>query len=106
MNLRAGLSLGWAGLILVGSFLPRVDEVGPAGIDKVSHLLAYLILGVLAQSAWGWRSFWLGVPLALITELGQGLIPERTLDPLDLLSNLAGLILGAALLWLYKRSQG
>jgi VanZ family protein len=63
-------------------------------MDKFYHLFAYLILGVLAQSAWGFRSLLFGCALGIVTELGQGFIPKRSAEPLDLLVNLLGLLMG------------
>lgn len=96
--------LGWSVLVVLlvvqvwGLYAPSVPGPdGPPGIDKVSHLLGF---GLPAALAW-----WLGarglvglmVLHALVSEpLQHALAPDRMLDVLDTVANLAGIGLGVA----------
>ncbi len=66
--------------------------------DKGEHLLAFLLLGLLARLGWpnlSYGRFWLPL-LALFgggIELVQHFLPYRSADLLDLLADIAGLLL-------------
>lgn len=70
---------------------------GPAGTDKVGHVLVFAAPVALA---WLLGARWL-VPVlvlhALVAEPLQGwLVPTRMMDPWDTVANLAGVALGVA----------
>jgi|LSQX01.2.fsa_nt_gb thioredoxin 1 len=110
----------WACIILVGTSLPRLPRTGIEGFDKVSHLIAYGMLGLLLMRSLadgrGMRlptgAIWTilaGGIFGALDELHQGWIPGRTPDAMDFVADLAGLMLGVAA-WgvfsLVRRSEG
>ncbi len=108
---------GWAALLLIVSVIPT-DSLPAAGNDESSFRLDYLIhFGVFVVYAWlygYWRLPWLvqkkrqelflflgsGTLYALTTELLQYFIESRTVNPLDMLLNLAGLYIGMTIFYL------
>lgn len=103
----------WAGIILVGTSLPRVPGPDVAGFDKVSHLVAYGVLGMLllrgfrgARHARFWRAAaWtllVGGLYGAFDELHQSWIPGRTTDLLDFAADLAGLVLAVVAVWTWE----
>lgn len=102
----------WAGVILVGTSVPKVPGPDIVGIDKVSHLIAYGILGVLlirgfrhcqhrtVSRAVAWTLI-IGGIFGALDEWHQSFIPGRSMDVLDFVADFAGLILGvvAVLTW-------
>lgn len=85
--------------------LPRVPEFN----DKVVHLLAYLVLGILCLRAFHGglqplrsRTTALGVALAvayaITDELHQSFVPGREPSVMDFLADGAGVLLAVALL--------
>jgi len=103
--------LVWAAGILVGTSLPRAPGPEIEGGDKLAHLLAYGVLGLLLMRAY--RSYE-GLPCrraavmtvvvgglyAALDELHQAPLPHRTASVSDFAADLAGLAIGAAALWL------
>lgn len=96
--------LGWSLLVVLllvqvwGLYSPSPPTTGPAGADKLGHLLGF---GAPAALAW-----WLGgrwwvaamVGHALVSEtVQQRISPERMTDWRDTVANLLGLALGVAL---------
>lgn len=81
-------------------FWPRpAVSGGVAGGDKLVHLLLFATLAALAAARFGARAAVLAAVLgyAALSELIQGLfLPERSGDPLDLLADTVGLLLGMA----------
>ena len=84
--------------------------------DKVGHVGLYAIATYLGHRLLNYRKIRLGsalLPLfplgfALFTtaeELGQGLSPNRTLDALDLVCSLVGVVLGYGLAWRSQRQH-
>lgn len=96
--------LGWVLLLVLltvqvwGLYAPSPPATGPAGTDKLGHLLGF---GLPAAVAWWLGARWwvaLMVIHALVSEeLQHRISPERMLDWRDTLANLAGLALGVAL---------
>lgn len=88
-------------LFLILAVLPVPPEIVPSLSDKAEHLLAFLLLGLLAHLGWptlSYLRFWLPL-LALyggLIELIQSFLPYRSADPWDLFADLVGL----ALAWL------
>lgn len=106
-----------AGLILVGTSLPRPPSPGIPGSDKVAHLLAYAALGVLLMRAFGaerrmpavrsaFAAVLVGGLYGVMDELHQTLVPGRYCSGLDMAADGAGLVLGAVIvvLW-WKRNR-
>lgn len=102
----------WLGCFVIASLVTLAVALLPAerapqatGWDKMDHLLAFLGLGVLGVLALRWwrRGIWLVVPILTglggLIELGQSFVPSRHADPMDLLADVAGAVLGSALGW-------
>lgn len=78
--------------------------------DKLAHAGAFLLLALLADLGWparpiGWRALTLLAAYGAGIEIVQGHVPNRDTSVLDLIANLVGLLLYAALLgpWLRRR---
>ncbi len=108
-------ALLWAAVILVGTSLPRVPGPDIEGGDRVAHLLAYGVLGALLMRAYRWcqglscrraalMTILVGGLYAALDELHQAPLPHRTASVHDFAADLAGLAIGAALLWLAAAS--
>ncbi|MBD3292074.1 MAG: thioredoxin [Armatimonadia bacterium] len=104
----------WAGIILVGTSLPKVPGPNVVGIDKVSHLVAYGILGVLLVRGFRYCQCWrygraaawtliVGGLFGAFDELHQSWIPGRSTDLLDFAADFAGLTLAVAAVWTWDR---
>lgn len=100
----------WAGLILVGTSVPKVPGPDVAGFDKVSHLVAYGVLGLLLMRALrggnGTSDLRAAVPtlaaggiFGALDELHQSWIPGRSTDILDFAADFAGLVLAVIAMW-------
>ncbi len=104
MAWRLGLAL-YALLIAAGSLGPAgAEDVGVS--DKLAHFIAYAALAVLAWQAfptrWGLAcagAFAWGVAMELL----QAVVPGRFCSGLDLLANAGGVLLGVALMLLWRR---
>jgi len=101
-------------VILVGTSLPKVPGPDVIGFDKVSHLIAYGILGVLMmrgfRSCQCWRfgravgwTLIIGGLYAAADELHQSWIPGRSTDLFDFVADFAGLTLAVAAVWTWDR---
>lgn len=110
--------LYWATLV-VGTHLPgdwiwgpEPDIDGPAGweiphLDKLVHAGGYFVLAGLTYAVWISQrantvkrlALWLALFSlhAALDELTQGLVPDRTPDPLDWLADTAGAAIALAL---------
>jgi len=69
-----------------------------AGSDKLVHAGAFLALAFLVDAAWptrtiGWRALALLAAYGAGIEIAQGFVPNRYTSAMDLVANLAGLIL-------------
>ena len=90
---------------LAVALLPAHRAPHGVGWDKMNHLLAFLVLGVNGMLAFGhWRRGLLAVllmlaALGLLIEVGQAFVPSRKADALDLLADMIGAGLGAAIGW-------
>ena len=95
--------LGWALLLLVatGSVIPGVVVSEYDAADKVVHMLSYFVLmvwfsGMYArrrQAAIALTLILFGIVLGFI----QAELPYRQFDPLDLVANATGILLGLCL---------
>lgn len=95
----AAVAIGW--LALSPAPPPSLDT----GWDKLNHLLAFAVLGVLAQGV-GPQPGKPGVTAAVSTflygvliEAVQAWVPGRSSDWQDLLANAAGIAVGVGLAW-------
>ncbi len=95
----------WAGVILAATSVPNVPSPPAAGSDKVLHLIAYAILGMLwlragTVGAPGPRTLVLTLAavaaFAAVDEWHQRFIPTRFADPADWIADVAGATLGIA----------
>lgn len=102
----------WAGIILVGTSLPRVPGPDVVGFDKVSHLIAYGALGALLLRAFrscrprGSATAWTlaaGGLYGALDELHQSWIPGRSTDVLDFAADFTGLVIAVAAVWTWER---
>jgi len=92
----------WLAIVAVTllSLLPiNVPQELVSGQDKILHSIAYGALYFLAICAYGYRfSIWrTGVVLVLfglLMEIAQSMTAYRYGDPLDLLANTSGILLG------------
>lgn len=90
---------------LVVLYLPgeQVPEAGFAvpGLDKAIHVAVFALPAFLA--VWRGRSAWWALPFALhapVSELVQhAWVPLRTGDPVDVVADLAGVVLGVVAAW-------
>lgn len=108
-------ALAWAAVILVSTSLPRVPVPAVEGGDKLAHLGAYGILGLLLMRALSCTAdlsslrgaaatvAW-GAAFGAFDELHQIPLPGRGADVRDWLADLVGLTLGAALAWVIYRT--
>ncbi|MFP4250288.1 MAG: thioredoxin [Armatimonadota bacterium] len=108
--------VAWGVFILVVTSIPRMPVPLPevSGIDKVSHLAVYGVLGLLLMRAFincqelsvgratGWTLAAGGI-FAVLQELNQTWIPGRGAEVLDLAANIAGLVLAAAAVVVWHR---
>jgi len=80
-------------------------------VDYFLHAIAFLVLPIIAyfsSSDNKKRKFWwiliaISVVIAIGTEFLQNFVPDRTFNPLDILSNLSGLFIGIILVTLYQK---
>lgn len=76
-------------------------------LDPIAHFLAFAVLGVMVLAThWPVRRLWMLAILALYsaaTELVQSQIPGRSMQLVDLLQDFAGLLVGAAVVYLTRR---
>ncbi|MBI2174808.1 MAG: VanZ family protein [Candidatus Omnitrophica bacterium] len=99
-------------MILFLSIIPAPAAVGATHLDKVAHVCEYLIFAwLLAQAIRAhWRTehppfIWAWIyatSFGLLMELLQALLPWRSADWLDSLSNAMGAALGV---WLVKHTD-
>ena len=97
---------GWALLLLVatGSVIPSVVVSEFAGADKAVHMLSYFVLMVWFSGMYA-RRRQAAIALTLILfgivlEFIQAQLPYRQFDPLDLVANATGILLGLCLSFL------
>lgn len=80
-------------------------------VDYLLHAIAFLVLPIIAyfsSSDSKTRKFWwtlitISVVIAIGTEFLQKFVPDRTFNPLDILSNISGLFIGVILVFLYQK---
>jgi len=108
-------ALSWAGLIFYLSSQPSIETPSLfPGQDKLFHLMAFGILGLLTMGAlqashggYPTRQVWL-VALAvmlygILDEFHQYFVPGRSADVYDVLADAIGGLLGAwAMYWLVR----
>jgi|TARA_B100001093_G_scaffold520301_1_gene614457 VanZ family protein len=88
-------------LVLIG------DPTTYPGGDKVSHFLAYFILGIFFNLSFKNNSYFKIITFflilfSLIMELFHMVIPNRFYENFDLLMNFLGLVIGIYILNIYK----
>jgi len=75
---------------------PQGPKVLERGFDKVIHTSLFTVMGISAQAAAPWISLLVTGPVAVLLELVQRRIPQRTFDITDMLANITGIFLGLA----------
>lgn len=118
--LRWGPAVLCAAAIFGLSSLPKLPE--PPGLlgeltdeDKLNHLIAYFVLGLLTLRAVAWKqktnlraaaiSFLLLIAFGATDEWHQSFVPGRRCDLLDWLSDATGAALGIGVLMLYNKRK-
>lgn len=104
---RAGIFAGIAAAIVVA--LGLAPDAGPsADVDEYAHAGAFLMIAFLF-CATSPRHPWLGMLAAFAMgtciELAQIFVPGRTASLADIGANVAGVIAGAALFYLFVRMR-
>ncbi|MFW6437542.1 MAG: thioredoxin [Armatimonadota bacterium] len=106
--------IAWAGVILVGTSVPRVPGPDIAGFDKVGHLVAYGILGVLLMRGFYYcqrltyarAAAWTliaGGLFGALDEWHQSFIPSRSMELLDFAADFTGLVLAVVAVGTWHR---
>lgn len=77
---------------------PTPGEVQQSVNDKLGHALAFLLLAFLVHTSWpriqfGWRQFSALLGYGVALEVAQHFIPNRYFSLLDMLADLAGILL-------------
>lgn len=105
----------WMTLIFIGSSIQKPDgEPGLGPWDKLAHLFAYGVLGLLIARAMyingprNWREIAVVTLLATLygvsDEFHQSFVPGREASAGDLIADAAGALLAAGILyWLHAR---
>ena len=102
------VTAAYAVLLFVFSVIPIAPRLAPGQLDKVAHLCEYLLFAWLLTyalrssskrkvlwAAWGWATAY-----GAAIELLQALIPWRSAEVMDGVTNAAGAALGV---WISKR---
>jgi hypothetical protein len=105
---RYWIAVGWAlvASLVVASLITLPDEaVGLDPVDKVLHVVAYLVVMAWFVQIWSEQRVVLAyggflVALGIVLELLQGAGGHRTADGLDALADAGGVLLG----WLTSRT--
>ena len=92
------------------SLLPTAFASSGAYADKLSHLAAYCVMGIIAYFAGNSVKtriylFLIILCIGFVLELFQIFIPGRHASLFDMLANILGSILGYFLAWLVSLSQ-
>lgn len=110
----------WMALIFCLSGQPKLPPLpGLAGIDKIQHLAAYMVLGLLLYRATAGiplmrmrqyaQSFLIGALYGASDEYHQSFIPGRQMSGKDWLADIAGLaiaLLAIAMISKYRANGG
>jgi VanZ family protein len=94
------LALGLVALVFWLSLTPKPPSVPglPSGSDLAVHVLMHCAVAATLMLGWpGAGRIALAYGLAVGLELGQALVPGRTLSGWDMAANLAGAAWGSAL---------
>jgi len=89
--------LFWIVITITALLVPtgKPSRLLQRGLDKTIHTGLFTIMGVLGQAALPWSSLLITVPLAVGTEyLQRVVVTNREYNPVDLLANLIGAVLG------------
>ncbi|MFW5824422.1 MAG: VanZ family protein [Marinobacter sp.] len=98
------MTITWLGFTIEPYPIPS------AASDKINHMLAFLVLAMLARL--GWPMIGHTVPLVVLAgygmalELGQTLTPWRQFSLFDVLADVTGILAGFALLALILKVTG
>ena len=107
--LKLWFTLGWllVSLVIFFSLSPsQPDTTVFSHSDKVAHILAYafimLYFGCIYLPGGTYRRLGIGfILMGFVLELIQGLIDYRTMEYLDMLANLTGVLIG----WLSSKTS-
>ncbi len=108
------LSLAWALVIVALCSVPGPPSLDASafGLDKVGHVGMFFVGALLWLRAWpGWdaRVLAAGIAFSVGTEVYQGLawFLGRTPDPLDVVADVVGLMVGYGVArWLRRNREG
>ena len=112
----------YTGLLVIASVIPGLGALNKKNIeflfelrfDYFIHFIAYFGLYILlviskkaskkpASKHSSLKLFLFAVSLAVATETAQLLIPYRTFNPMDLLSNLSGVLTGIIVYYIFYK---
>ena len=107
LNRWRAVTAAYAVLIFVFSVIPIAPRLVPGQLDKVAHLCEYLVLAWFLAHALRtpsrprvlWRAWWWATAYGAALELIQTVVPWRSADVMDGLTNAAGAALGV---WISK----
>lgn len=88
------------GVTLWQTLTPSPVPLPGQGSDKLAHFLTFLTLALLTDASWperplNWRALVMLAAFGGGIELAQSLVPHRDTSALDMLANLAGIIVYA-----------
>jgi len=110
----------WALLIFASSSVPgrTFPSIGFPHLDKIVHFCYYFIFAILVARALRSQSrfpdlsrfslvlgFLLSIAYGVSDEAHQLFVPERSFDPQDLFSDMAGALLAVAILGMVRRAS-
>ena len=111
--------LAYALLIFTVSAIPTLPhpDIGITGIDKIAHLIEYLVFFLIAVRAFSVRPFLfkneklimlsgsISLIYAILDEIHQAFVPGRNADILDVLADLVGILCGVAIYYQWKKNK-
>jgi len=94
-----------AGLALYPNLQLPEPRLTAGFTDKIYHVVGCTILVLLAATAWRIKFQWLllALPLSIVIEFIQGFSPGRGVHLLDMIANLAGVLVALTLLFVFGR---
>jgi VanZ family protein len=80
------------------SFLPDIPQVDLLSLDKWLHIMTFIFLSLWFTGQYERRFYWRLIAaltaFGVLIELGQGVIPYRSAEWMDLVADIIGLVIG------------